>query len=86
MLTQSQTAFIFNPDEDNEQQEVRPAKRRKVSKKDASAKKRGKEPVKASATGFVPLFNGAESPRCAALREQIFHSAWSGIEGRIQVP
>ncbi|OIW35363.1 hypothetical protein CONLIGDRAFT_639649 [Coniochaeta ligniaria NRRL 30616] len=80
-----QAAFIFNPHEDIEQQDARPAKRRKVSKKDTTAKKQGKEPMKPSVSGFVPLFNGAESPRCAALREEIFHSAWSGIEARIQV-
>ena len=67
-----QAAFIFNPHEDHEQQDARPVKRRKVAKKGASAKKQVQEPVKPSVSGFVPLFNGAESPRCVALREEIF--------------
>ncbi|KAB5563563.1 origin recognition complex subunit 3 N-terminus-domain-containing protein [Coniochaeta sp. 2T2.1] len=81
-----QAAFIFNPLEDTEQQQdVRPAKRRKVSRKGGSARKQQQqEPVTPSVSGFVPLFHGAESPRCVALREEIFHSSWAGIEARIQ--
>ncbi|KAB5580442.1 origin recognition complex subunit 3 N-terminus-domain-containing protein [Coniochaeta sp. 2T2.1] len=82
-----QAVFIYNPLEDTEQQQdVRPAKRRKVSKKGGSARKQQQqEPVAPSVSGFVPLFHGAESPRCVALREEIFHSSWAGIEARIQV-
>jgi origin recognition complex subunit 3 len=79
-----QAAFIFNPLPDQEHQDARPAKRRRVSKKSASIRK-GKEPVNPSVTGFMPLFNGAEDPRCIALRERTFQKAWSGVDARIQV-
>lgn len=36
-------------------------------------------------TLFVPLFNGAESEECVAVREQLFEEAWTSIESRIQV-
>lgn len=77
----AQPAFIFSPEDDHEQA-TRPSKRRKVSKKDKSTADAG--PTKATSS-FVPLFNGAESADCVAVREQLFEKAWSGIEARIQV-
>lgn len=78
-----QAAYIFNPLGDNEQEgKPRPAKRRKKSRNSAIATE--KQPEK-KLSCFVPLFNGGEDHRCTALREELFESAWSSIETRIQV-
>ncbi len=34
---------------------------------------------------FVPLLDGLESPECVKLREELFETAWPGLEGRMQV-
>ncbi|KAI1382237.1 origin recognition complex subunit 3 N-terminus-domain-containing protein [Hypoxylon crocopeplum] len=76
---QHQAAYIFDP-LDEPDGTVRPAKRRKVSKK-----RRQPETHEAdSSLTFQPLFSGSEDKRCARLRQQLFESSWSQIDKRIQ--
>ncbi|KAK3693833.1 origin recognition complex subunit 3 N-terminus-domain-containing protein [Podospora appendiculata] len=92
------TAYIFTPTYGVEQtaaqnQNARPAKRRRTSKKGANASAPELEPEPQSELGaprsageadFPPLFNGAESLHAAGLRRTTFETAWPVLNGRIQ--
>lgn len=56
-------------------------KRRKVSRQT----KKGKPDAQGSEPLFAPLLNGAETPECVRLRQQLFEESWAQIDGRIQV-
>lgn len=79
-LDAPQTAYLFEPS-DVADEPPRPAKRRRVSQKHASAD----AITTTAARYFQPLLGGAESDECARLRQQLFHETWSRIDSRIQV-
>ncbi|CAJ2501796.1 Uu.00g046490.m01.CDS01 [Anthostomella pinea] len=76
---QHQAAYIFDPS-DAVDDGTRPAKRRRVSKK----LKKSEAHTVASTSVYPRLFDGAESERCAHIRQQLFEHTWSKIESRIQ--
>lgn len=84
LLTKTlQAAFIFGQDDETDRAS-RPAKRRKISGKAASARSRlGTHPQPGSE--FVPLFHGAENHEFVKLRQALFADAWTEIDARIQV-
>ncbi|KAI1447983.1 origin recognition complex subunit 3 N-terminus-domain-containing protein [Annulohypoxylon stygium] len=76
---QHQTAYIFDPLEEVEGAN-RPAKRRRVSKKQ-SKPDAGETDARIT---FQPLFGGSENERCVCLRQQLFEKSWTQIDERIQ--
>ncbi|KAH6646418.1 origin recognition complex subunit [Truncatella angustata] len=73
-------AYIFDP-ADEADGAVRPAKRRKVSKKHDKVPK---EPTQADATLFQPLFEtDAEVEATVRLRQTLFQEAWLNLDKRI---
>ncbi|KAK3362945.1 origin recognition complex subunit 3 N-terminus-domain-containing protein [Lasiosphaeria hispida] len=63
----------------------RPAKRRRVSAKKEVVNGRSEDQTSGPVdVGFLPLFNGQESPGAVKLRGELFETAWPVLEGRIQ--
>ncbi|KAK3335531.1 origin recognition complex subunit 3 N-terminus-domain-containing protein [Cercophora scortea] len=91
------TAYIFSPTDSAEHQaapqnqNARPAKRRRTSKKGANAAEPDHEPqpqpqsdYHGGEADFPALFNGAESLDAVRLRRTTFETAWPVLSGRIQ--
>ena len=78
-MTQSQVAYIFDPDDDETHRE-RPSKRRRVSKqaKSTSAANEAEPP-------FVPLLNGKESAASVRLRQRLYEESLAKVDARLQV-
>ncbi|KAI1437549.1 origin recognition complex subunit 3 N-terminus-domain-containing protein [Xylaria sp. CBS 124048] len=78
---QHQAAYVFDPlgDLDNT---IRPAKRRKVSKRANSDKSEARGAKNAGS--FRCLFRGAELQQTVNLRQEAFQKSWSAIDTRIQ--
>jgi origin recognition complex subunit 3 len=72
-------AYIFEPDEATHTQQRAP-KRRRVSKKGQTT-----SAPPETASHFVPLLGGAESPDFVKLREQLYEESWGKIYGQIKV-
>lgn len=83
-----------------QQEKARPVKRRKFTSKRASsssaaaaaevvregeAEMERAQTTTAAAAAFPPLFGGKESVEAAALRRQVFDTAWPVLDGRIKV-
>lgn len=81
-LDASQAAFIFEPS-DVADEPPRPAKRRRVSQKHASAD--ATTTTTAAPRRFQPLLGGAENDECVRLRQQLFNETWSRVDSRIHV-
>ncbi|KAF7558536.1 hypothetical protein G7046_g5623 [Stylonectria norvegica] len=73
-----QVAYIFDPDDD-EPRDVRPSKRRRVSKQAATAEDSGEE-----VSLFSTLLNDTERPEFVQLRETLFQESWAKVDDRIQ--
>ena len=83
----TQVAYAFDPDEDTGPNHVkkaqRPAKRRKVTKKQPSLKASSRGALNEAT--FVPLLNGLEGPGFVRLRKKTFTRTWGKIQERIEV-
>ena len=80
---QQQAAYIFDPaDEAGGGGDVRPSKRRRVSKKKHSQSHPHAQPA---TTSLHPLLDGTEDGESIRLRTQVFEDSWSQIDKRIQV-
>ncbi|KAK0730679.1 origin recognition complex subunit 3 N-terminus-domain-containing protein [Lasiosphaeris hirsuta] len=84
-------AYVFNPLSDGTAAAPsagaapRPAKRRRLpSKKAALSGGSEDQPSGFVSAGFLPLFNGLESPGAVNLRRELFEAAWPVLEGRVQ--
>lgn len=84
LLTEGlQAVFIFGQDDETDRVS-RPAKRRKISAKAATAKSRNGDQSHIGSE-FVPLFHGAENQEFVKQRQALFADAWTEIDARIQV-
>lgn len=75
-------AFIFGQNDETDRVS-RPAKRRKISAKAATAKSRNGVQSQTESE-FVPLFHGAEHHEFVKQRQALFADAWTEIDARIQ--
>lgn len=85
-----QAAYIFDPNENALDGSNRPAKRRKVSKKNARSAVCDISTLSSANDAdpsryFLPLISGSEEPFVIQVRQRLFEGPWGQIEGRIQV-
>ncbi|KAI0397883.1 origin recognition complex subunit 3 N-terminus-domain-containing protein [Xylariaceae sp. FL0594] len=76
---QHTAAYVFDPSGDLDDA-IRPAKRRRVSKRPVKPERHGS----GSTSVFQSLFRGAESGDTGKLRQQAFEQSWAVVESRIE--